>query len=85
MAMSCLFICLCHYFEMFSSWSHNVFIECTFFCRHLGENAQLVVMKNAGHAINAEKPKEMLKHLKSYLVDPLPPQLESNGRNPKAE
>ncbi|KAI8536274.1 hypothetical protein RHMOL_Rhmol10G0244300 [Rhododendron molle] len=52
--------------------------------RHLGENAQLVVIKNAGHAINAEKPKEMLKHLKSYLVDPLP-QLDSNGRNPKAD
>ncbi|KAE9450003.1 hypothetical protein C3L33_18096, partial [Rhododendron williamsianum] len=52
---------------------------------HLGENAQLVVIKNAGHAINAEKPKEMLKHLKSYLVDPLPPQLDSNGRNPKAD
>ncbi|XP_058185139.1 uncharacterized protein LOC131302487 [Rhododendron vialii] len=53
--------------------------------RHLGENAQLVVMKNAGHAINVEKQKEMLKHLKSYLVDPLPPQLDSNGRNPKAD
>ncbi|KAA8546793.1 hypothetical protein F0562_003222 [Nyssa sinensis] len=40
--------------------------------RHLGENAQLEVIKNVGHAINAEKPKELSKHLKSYLFDPLP-------------
>lgn len=52
--------------------------------RHLGENAQLVIIKNAGHAINAEKPKEMFKHLKSYLIDPLP-QLETSGTNRKAD
>ncbi|KAG2711924.1 hypothetical protein I3760_04G100500 [Carya illinoinensis] len=40
--------------------------------RHLGENAQLAILKNAGHAINGEKPKEMCKHMKSFLVDPLP-------------
>ncbi|CAL5368558.1 unnamed protein product [Camellia sinensis] len=43
---------------------------------HLGENAQLVTIENAGHAINVEKSKEMFKHLKSFLVDPLPPKLE---------
>ncbi|KAL6959399.1 hypothetical protein U1Q18_039550 [Sarracenia purpurea var. burkii] len=53
--------------------------------RHLGENAQLVIIKNAGHAINVEKSKEMFKHLKSFLVDPLPPRLESNGNNRKID
>lgn len=41
------------------------------FGSHLGENAQLVIIKDAGHAINAEKPKEMLKYMKSFLIDPL--------------
>ncbi|CAN6720657.1 unnamed protein product [Malus baccata var. baccata] len=40
--------------------------------RHVGENAQLVVIKDAGHALNAEKPKEYHKHIKSFLVDSLP-------------
>ncbi|KAJ9541867.1 hypothetical protein OSB04_028373 [Centaurea solstitialis] len=38
--------------------------------RHLGENAQLVILKDCGHAINAEKPKELYKHIKSFLVVP---------------
>lgn len=42
-------------------------------CRHLGDNAQLEVIKNAGHAFNVEKPKEYYKLLKSFLVDSLPP------------
>lgn len=42
------------------------------FYRHVGENAEVVIIKNAGHAINAEKPKEMYKHIKSFLIDPLP-------------
>ncbi|KAK7385311.1 hypothetical protein VNO78_31027 [Psophocarpus tetragonolobus] len=37
--------------------------------RHLGDNAQLVVIKNAGHAFNMEKAKEFYCILKSYLVD----------------
>jgi pimeloyl-ACP methyl ester carboxylesterase len=37
--------------------------------RHLGENAQLVVIKNTGHAFIVEKPKELFKHLKSFLID----------------
>lgn len=42
--------------------------------RHLGDSAHLVVIKNAGHAFNVEKPKEFCNHLKSFLVDlqPLP-------------
>lgn len=41
--------------------------------RHLGENAQLVVIKNTGHAFIVEKPKELFKHLKSFLVDSFRP------------
>ncbi|KAJ0087196.1 hypothetical protein Patl1_08533 [Pistacia atlantica] len=37
--------------------------------RHLGDNAELVVIPNAGHALNIEKPKEYYRHLKSFLVD----------------
>nr|DAD21963.1 TPA_asm: hypothetical protein HUJ06_023426 [Nelumbo nucifera] len=40
---------------------------------YLGENAQLVVIKNAGHAVNFEKPKEIYKHLKPFLFDSPPP------------
>ncbi|XP_062077105.1 uncharacterized protein LOC133781994 [Humulus lupulus] len=39
--------------------------------RHLGENAELVIIKNAGHAVNLEKPKEFVKHMKSFLVNSL--------------
>ncbi|KAH7520526.1 uncharacterized protein LOC107425299 [Ziziphus jujuba] len=51
--------------------------------RHLGENAELVIIKNAGHAINAEKPKEMYKHFKSFLIDSLrlPPHKQENHSN----
>lgn len=50
----------------------------------MGEDAKLVVLKDAGHAINAEKSKEMLKHLKAFLTDPLPQrkletETETNG------
>jgi hypothetical protein len=43
-------------------------------------------MKNAGHAINIEKPKEMVKHIKSFLIHPLPSPTKqvnhsSNGSN----
>ncbi|KAF2320325.1 hypothetical protein GH714_027144 [Hevea brasiliensis] len=37
--------------------------------RHVGESAELVVIKNAGHAVNLEKAKEFAKHLKSFLID----------------
>ncbi|XP_076883384.1 uncharacterized protein LOC143532137 [Bidens hawaiensis] len=37
--------------------------------RYLGENAELVILKNAGHAVNAEKPKELYKNMKSFLVE----------------
>ena len=49
--------------------------------RHLGDNAELVIIKNAGHAINAEKPKELYKHFKSFLIDPLPPAKPGNYSN----
>ncbi|KAF8377316.1 hypothetical protein HHK36_030691 [Tetracentron sinense] len=41
--------------------------------RHMGENALLVIIKNAGHAVIMEKPKEFYKHLKEFLVDSFPP------------
>ncbi|KAI3752855.1 hypothetical protein L2E82_24894 [Cichorium intybus] len=37
--------------------------------RHLGENSRLVVIANAGHAVNLEKAKEFAKHLKEFLCD----------------
>ncbi|KAL2991175.1 hypothetical protein AAZX31_11G245400 [Glycine max] len=49
--------------------------------RHIGEKAQLVVIKNAGHAINVEKPNELYKNLKSFLVDPLTPSKQENHSN----
>lgn len=49
--------------------------------RHIGENAELVIIKNAGHAINAEKPKELCKCLKSFLIDPLPQNGKSSNGN----
>ncbi|KAJ1382003.1 Epoxide hydrolase-like [Sesbania bispinosa] len=49
--------------------------------RHVGEKAQLVVIKNAGHAINIEKPKELYKNLKSFLINPLIPSKEENHTN----
>lgn len=35
---------------------------------HVGENAEIAIIKNAGHAVNLEKPKEFAKHLKSFLT-----------------
>ncbi|XP_028753150.1 monoacylglycerol lipase ABHD6-like [Neltuma alba] len=37
---------------------------------HIGETAQMAVIKNAGHALNIEKPKEFAKHLKAFLIGP---------------
>ncbi|KAL3721747.1 hypothetical protein ACJRO7_034138 [Eucalyptus globulus] len=39
--------------------------------RHLDENAQLVIIKDCGHAANGGEVKEMYKHMKSFLIDPL--------------
>lgn len=49
-------------------FDHQILIS-----RHIGENAELVILKDAGHALNAEKPKEMCKYLKSFLIDPITP------------
>ncbi|CAI9262545.1 unnamed protein product [Lactuca saligna] len=49
--------------------------------RHLGDNADMVVIKNTGHAYIVEKPKEFYKHLKSFLlpqIPPLPPPTTTN-------
>ncbi|XP_047982158.1 uncharacterized hydrolase YugF-like [Salvia hispanica] len=37
--------------------------------RHIGDNAKIEVIKNAGHALNIEKPREFAKHLKAFLID----------------
>ncbi|XP_058771735.1 uncharacterized protein LOC131645094 [Vicia villosa] len=37
--------------------------------RHIGEHAQMGIIKNAGHALNIEKSKEFARHLKSFLID----------------
>lgn len=45
----------------------------------------MVIIKDAGHALNVEKPKEMSKQLKSFLVDSLPrPNHESQNNGLKA-
>ncbi|OMO73084.1 Alpha/beta hydrolase-1 [Corchorus olitorius] len=49
--------------------------------RHIGGNAELVIIKGAGHALNVEKPKELLKHFKSFLIDPLPPAKQEKYSN----
>ncbi|XVF64785.1 hypothetical protein PTKIN_Ptkin09bG0194600 [Pterospermum kingtungense] len=49
--------------------------------RHLGDNAHLVVIKDAGHALNIEKPKEYHRHLKSFLVDLQPPPENENRKS----
>ncbi|CAN1168085.1 Monoacylglycerol lipase ABHD6 [Linum perenne] len=46
---------------------------------HIGENAELVILKNAGHALNAERPKQLYKHIKSFLLQPKQPHHSSNG------
>ncbi|KAL5209566.1 hypothetical protein ABZP36_005189 [Zizania latifolia] len=38
--------------------------------RHLGENSRLVVIKNAGHAVNLEKAKEVCKAIVDYFQEP---------------
>jgi len=47
----------------------------------VGEKAELVVIEDAGHAINAEKPKEMYKNLKSFLIDPFTWSKQENHSN----
>ncbi|RZC64509.1 hypothetical protein C5167_008206 [Papaver somniferum] len=49
--------------------------------RHLGDNAEPVVIKNAGHAVNLEKTKEFLKHLKAFLTDKGPAVHDQNSHN----
>uniref|UniRef100_J3LPD5 AB hydrolase-1 domain-containing protein n=2 Tax=Oryza brachyantha TaxID=4533 RepID=J3LPD5_ORYBR len=38
---------------------------------HLKENSRLVVIKNAGHAVNLEKSKEVCRNIIEYLREPV--------------
>lgn len=38
-------------------------------CRHLDENSQLVIIKEAGHAVNLEKAREFYKHIIAFMLD----------------
>ncbi|KAG8383541.1 hypothetical protein BUALT_Bualt04G0024300 [Buddleja alternifolia] len=53
--------------------------------RHLDDNAELVILKKAGHAINMEKTKELYRHLKSFLLVRTNCKLESNGNSCKVD
>ncbi|GAB2293732.1 hypothetical protein Dimus_027944 [Dionaea muscipula] len=35
---------------------------------HLGKDTEIAIIKKAGHAVNIEKSKEFIKHLKSFLL-----------------
>ncbi|KAK6923775.1 Alpha/beta hydrolase fold-1 [Dillenia turbinata] len=49
--------------------------------RHVGDNAQLVIIKDAGHALHAEKPKELYKYFKSFLINSIPSKPANNGNS----
>ncbi|KAJ0877737.1 putative triacylglycerol lipase [Helianthus annuus] len=51
--------------------------------RHLGDNADLVVLKDTGHAYIVEKTKEFYKHLKSFLLPPIPSSATTDGHDPQ--
>ncbi|KDP29699.1 hypothetical protein JCGZ_18634 [Jatropha curcas] len=54
--------------------------------RHIGENSELVIIKNAGHALNAERSKEVFKHMKSFLIDtPFPTKQGSHTNGSKVD
>lgn len=38
--------------------------------RHLGDTSELIIIKNAGHAINRERPAELCRLIKNYICDP---------------
>jgi hypothetical protein len=39
--------------------------------RHLEGNSQLVVIKNAGHAVNLEKPKDVCRNIIGFFKEPI--------------
>lgn len=47
--------------------------------RHLGDNAELKILKKVGHAVNMEKPKEMYKLMKAFLTDQ--PQIKNENHS----
>ncbi|CAL0309506.1 unnamed protein product [Lupinus luteus] len=44
---------------------------------HIGESAEIAVIKNAGHGVILEEPKEFARHLKSFLIDTQPTSFSS--------
>jgi len=48
--------------------------------RHLGDNSRLVVVKNAGHAANIEKSKEVCKIIVDYFQEPADSSVSMGGR-----
>ncbi|XP_074295424.1 uncharacterized protein LOC141623238 [Silene latifolia] len=50
--------------------------------RYIGDSAQLVIVKKAGHALNIEKPKHLYKNMKAFLLNkPLPKSASSSNEN----
>ncbi|KAH9621169.1 hypothetical protein KSS87_019562 [Heliosperma pusillum] len=46
----------------------------------IGDNAELVIVKKAGHALNIEKPKHLYKNMKAFLLNkPLPKSASSSS------
>uniref|UniRef100_A0A0D9X1M7 AB hydrolase-1 domain-containing protein n=1 Tax=Leersia perrieri TaxID=77586 RepID=A0A0D9X1M7_9ORYZ len=39
--------------------------------RHLGDNSRLVVIRNAGHAVNLEKPKDVCRNIIEFFQEPV--------------
>ncbi|GKA92148.1 alpha/beta hydrolase fold-1, partial [Tanacetum coccineum] len=46
---------------------------------HLGDSAELVVLKKTGHAINMEQPKELCRLFKMFFIDQSLPKDENVG------
>lgn len=47
---------------------------------HLGEVAELVILKNTGHAVNMEQPKELIRLFKLFVIEQSFPQRENSGK-----
>ncbi|CAH1427986.1 unnamed protein product [Lactuca virosa] len=47
---------------------------------HLGEIADLVVLKETGHAVNMEQPKELIRLFKLFFIERSFPQRENTGK-----
>ncbi|KAI3506253.1 hypothetical protein L1887_28609 [Cichorium endivia] len=47
---------------------------------HLGEISELVILKNTGHAVNMEQPKELIRLIKLFFIDRSFPQRENSEK-----